>query len=429
MGGSDLRRLVAGGPLEPGRAVHVLGDVAAAVDAAHRVGLVHRDIKPANVLLEGQRAFLSDFGLARLAAVAGPEASTITGGFVGTLDYAAPELFDGAPGTAQSDIYAIGCVLYEMLTGSVPHPIESMLAKARAHAHGERPVPSARQPDLPRGLDEVVVRALAIDPAARFATAGELTAAAERALRTSPARRPVSGRGRRRRQIGLIAAMLLGVTGIALGLIVALRSHSAAPFAAGGRPLPRPASLEKCADELTGSPRTCFSPNEGGGVLEIGGEGRPVPMSTMNVEVTGIGLASTLPIPFTGGEVIAPPGTHFVVIDLTVTNTTHAEQEFEPSETIAGRRTALWLVGAHGDTLSWQGSRGADYSVQDAAAATDIVGLYQAQLPPGQPIRGQLVFYYPNGELREAKLALLEVKELGERFNVVRSQALIRLHP
>jgi hypothetical protein len=423
MGGSDLRRLVGAGPLEPDRAVHVIGDVAAAVDAAHRVGLVHRDIKPANVLLEGERAFLSDFGLSRSTEIARPEASTITGGFVGTVDYAAPELFDGAPGTARSDIYALGCVLYEMLTGSVPYPIESMLAKARAHAYGERPVPSGLQPNLPCGLDEVVGRALAIDPAARFATAGE--------LRTSPARRPMRSRGdgrRRRRQLGLIAAMLLGVTAIAL-VILSLRSHSAGPFASGGRPLPRPALLRKCTDDLGGPARTCFSPNEGGGELEIGDEGRTVQMSTMNVEVTGIGLASALPIPFIGGEVIAPPGMQFVVIDLTVTNTTHAEQDFEPNETLAGRRTALSLVGAHGNTLPWQGPRGADYSVQDATAAADIVGLYQAQLPPGQPIRGQLVFYYPNGELRDAKLALLEVKELGEPFNVVRSQALIRLHP
>jgi serine/threonine protein kinase len=429
MRGSDLRHALASeGPMEPARAVQVLSDIASAVDAAHRIGLVHRDIKPANVLLEGERAFLSDFGLARL--LAGPEAATITGGFVGTVDYAAPELLEGTPWTARADIYALGCVLYEMLTGSVPYPIDSMLAKLRAHTHDERPVPSARRPDLPRGLDQVVIRALAIEPSARFATASELSIAARRALHTPPARRPTSGRSPRRRgRLLALAGALLAGAAVALGLILTLLSPTTDGDSSKGRPLPTAASLEKCANDLTGPPRTCFTTNGGGGVLEVGDEGQTVRMSTMNLDVTGIGLASELPIPWTGGDVSAPPGSHFVLVDLTITNVTHTEQEFEASETLSGRRTALWLTGSHGKTLPWHGPRGADYSMQDVTAATATGGLYQAELPPGQPIRGQLAFYYPNAELREAKLAVLEVKELGEPFNVYRSQALIRLHP
>lgn len=426
--GSDLRRvLAADGPLDPVRAVRLLTEIAGAVDAAHEAGLIHRDIKPANVMLEGDRAFLSDFGLARL--LAGADAATVTGGFMGTVDYAAPELLDGEPGTGRADIYALGCVLYEMLTGSVPFPIEGLLGKLHAHAHDERPAPTARRPDLPRGLDGVVRRALAIDPAARFSRAGELSVAAERALRTPPARRPVSARERRRWRRMLFIAPLLAAA-VALAVILTLLSPSPrSAYASGGRKLPAPSSLHHCGDVLTGPPRMCAQ-NHNDGVLEVGDQGTAVRMSTMNVQVTGIAFASVLHVYLSGGELTAPPGTRFVLIDLTVTNVTHAQQEFEPSEAIDGRQTGLWLIGANGKTLPSYGPHYADYTVQDGQALGVVQQpLFQEILSPGLPASGQLVFYYPTTELREAKRIYLEVHELREPFNLGKSVALIRLRP
>ncbi len=189
--GPDLRRLLAGGPLEPARAVQLLEQVAAGLDAAHATGLIHRDIKPANVLLEGEHAYLSDFGLAR-SSEAGEE--TQVGGLLGTVDYLAPELVDGGAATVASDVYALGCVVYQMLTGSVPFPVDGLIAKLNAHTKAEASAPSELRPELPRGFDQVLGRALAKDPARRYRSAGDLAVAARRALRTAP-RRPPRERG------------------------------------------------------------------------------------------------------------------------------------------------------------------------------------------------------------------------------------------
>ena len=126
--GTDLRALIdEEGALEPRRAARLVAQVAAALAAAHDRGLVHRDVKPGNVLISSaagqEHAYLTDFGIARdLAATRG---LTRTGAVVGTLDYIAPERLERPAGDARSDIYALGCVLYETLTGSVPFPRDS----------------------------------------------------------------------------------------------------------------------------------------------------------------------------------------------------------------------------------------------------------------------------------------------------------------
>ncbi|HET9255197.1 MAG TPA: serine/threonine-protein kinase, partial [Pseudonocardiaceae bacterium] len=118
--GTDLAKLLASsGPLDPGRAVGIIEQVASALDDAHAEGLAHRDVKPSNVLLTGNDfAYLADFGVAR--AVSGGTALTVTGATVGTLAYMAPERFQDQPGDHLADVYALGCVLYEALTGSPP---------------------------------------------------------------------------------------------------------------------------------------------------------------------------------------------------------------------------------------------------------------------------------------------------------------------
>jgi serine/threonine protein kinase len=183
--GTDLRALLhEGGPLDPGRAAALLAPVALALNAAHQRGLVHRDVKPANVLIaapgdaEHEHVYLTDFGIARGEGMAGGEMTvTRTGAFVGTLDYMAPEQMTGQRGDARSDIYAFGCMLFQMLAGRVPFPREQDVA--RIHAHVNEPFPTLREirADLPPAMDAVVQRACAKNPDDRFANAGALARA------------------------------------------------------------------------------------------------------------------------------------------------------------------------------------------------------------------------------------------------------------
>ena len=153
--GTDLRRLLnKEGKLDPERAVDLVSQAAAALDAAHSKGLVHRDVKPGNILLEerpnGEHAYLTDFGLTkRIEATSGV---TATGAFVGTLDYVAPEQIKGARVDARTDVYALGCVLYELLTGQPPFADqEEKVAKIYAHLQEDPPPLLARGRGLPRG--------------------------------------------------------------------------------------------------------------------------------------------------------------------------------------------------------------------------------------------------------------------------------------
>ena len=175
--GVDLRMLLAAeGPIEPGRAVAIVAQVASALDAAHAMGLVHRDVKPANILLEqrggSERAYLSDFGLVK--RIGADPALTGSAGWVGSVDFVAPEQVQGRPVDGRADIYALGAVLYTALTGQVPFPRAD--AAARLYASVNDPVPSlaATRPGLPDALDAAVVRAMAKDPGARFPSADAL---------------------------------------------------------------------------------------------------------------------------------------------------------------------------------------------------------------------------------------------------------------
>ncbi len=182
--GTDLRALLnENGGLEPARAVRLLRPVASALAAAHRRGLVHRDVKPANVLItadEDEHVYLTDFGIARRTDAEG--SMTRTGVLVGTLDYTAPERIEGGKGTAASDIYAFGCMLFETVTGRIPFERPTELTKM--HAHLNDPIPSARAivAEVPASLDTVIARAMAKDPAERFESAGELVTALGRVL-------------------------------------------------------------------------------------------------------------------------------------------------------------------------------------------------------------------------------------------------------
>jgi len=168
------------GPLEPPRAVAIAEDVATALEAAHDKGLVHRDVKPGNVMIDGEgRVKVMDFGIARAVA---DDTLTQTGLVLGTASYLSPEQAQGSPVDARSDIYSLGCVLYEMLTGRPPFPGDSPVAIAYRHVNEEARPPSEVAPTVPREVDAVVMRALAKDPDERFPTAEELRAALDAAL-------------------------------------------------------------------------------------------------------------------------------------------------------------------------------------------------------------------------------------------------------
>src|SRR4051794_16543339 len=184
--GPDLRTMIKrGGGVEPRQAARITEQVGAALDAAHDHGLVHRDVKPANVLVAAGRAehvYLTDFGLVKRTKT--DSQVTASGEFVGTLDYIAPEQIEGEPG-ASSDVYALGCVLFQSLTGRVPFDKPTEIAKIAAHLQEPPPCPSELAPGVPAPFDEVVRRAMAKDRKERYATAGELGRAAVRASTAS----------------------------------------------------------------------------------------------------------------------------------------------------------------------------------------------------------------------------------------------------
>jgi serine/threonine-protein kinase len=205
--GEDLASLLArSGPLPPARAVDLVGQVARALDAAHAGGLVHRDVKPSNVLLVGRAdggdlagsapgedfAYLADFGIARVADAGTAPGLTGTGLAIGSTEYMAPERFSGQPLDGRADVYSLGCVLFELLTGRRPFVPGDPIGLMYAHLHEEPPSPSSVRPGLPPALDAVVLRGLAKDRDQRWPSAGAMAAAAREALAGSgvPVPRP-----------------------------------------------------------------------------------------------------------------------------------------------------------------------------------------------------------------------------------------------
>jgi serine/threonine-protein kinase len=187
--GRDLTKMLGAGPLPVARAVNIVEQVAAALDAAHAARLVHRDIKPSNVLVATSAptadfCYLVDFGIAR--TIDSGASLTGAGELLGTPSYMAPERFDGQAPDPRSDVYSLACLLYEAVTGRKPFADAEPLALPFAHKSWSRPRPSAIRPELPRSLDDVVAHGMAPNPTQRPASAGELAEAAAAAL-TSPA--------------------------------------------------------------------------------------------------------------------------------------------------------------------------------------------------------------------------------------------------
>src|SRR4051812_6975165 len=189
--GTNLRQLIDRGPLELPRIVRIVSEVADALQTAHTAGLVHRDVKPANILIAGEgdheHAYLTDFGLTKRLGSSGD--LTRTGGWVGTPDYAAPEQIQGHQVDGRADVYSLGCVVYEALTGQVPYPKDSQMAKLWGPVTDPPPLPRSQRPDLVESFDLVVGRATAKNPDERFKTTCELAAALRAAAGEQEAKR------------------------------------------------------------------------------------------------------------------------------------------------------------------------------------------------------------------------------------------------
>ena len=187
--GTDLARLLGTEKrLSPERAAAIIAQVAAGLDAAHAAGIVHRDVKPANVLMEGDTAILTDFGL--MKNVRAQTQITQVGSVIGTFDYAAPEQLREGPIDARTDVYGLGAVLFQAITGRVPYPRETAAATMLAHLDAPPPSVLSVLPDAPEALGDVVRRAMAKDPNARFQSAGDVGQAALAAVALAHALAP-----------------------------------------------------------------------------------------------------------------------------------------------------------------------------------------------------------------------------------------------
>ena len=180
--GTDLQTLLDTGPLEAARAVHIIEQIASALQCAHQAGLVHRDVKPSNILLtHNDFAYLIDFGIARGATDTALTSANTT---IGTWAYMAPERFSAGETKPSSDIYALACVLYQCLTGQPPYPGDTLEQVAVGHMVAPPPHPSEERDTIPTAMDHVIETGLAKQPTDRYPTTTELAADARRALTT-----------------------------------------------------------------------------------------------------------------------------------------------------------------------------------------------------------------------------------------------------
>jgi serine/threonine-protein kinase len=259
--GDDLRSALRKNGTFPAEQATVIGlQIASALDAAHRGGLVHRDVKPANILVESGPdpdsapiAYLADLGLTK--QVDSQSGVTGTGELLGTIDYIAPEQVTGSRIDGRADVYSLACVLFECLTGSVPYVRENQAAVLWGHLHDEVPRATAVNASLPTAVDSVLARGMAKSPEDRFSTARELVAALRAALdpAVAPGRgetetRELSGppsvtpalespaaprrRGKRGLALAVAAGAFLGGAGVAGILLLLPDRETAAPAVA-----------------------------------------------------------------------------------------------------------------------------------------------------------------------------------------------------
>jgi Protein kinase domain len=294
VGGQDVHSLLNRvGPLPPARAVGIVTQVAAALDAAHACGLVHRDVKPANMLLGGLAAdgsedhvYLSDFGISKTSQAT--TNLTLTGQVLGTLNYLAPEQIEGRTLDGRADAYSLACAAFEMLAGAPPFRRDQSLAVMWAQLSAPPPPLTSQRPDLPAAVDQVMFRALAKDPEDRYPSCRAFAAALQEACGVSAADLPA----RSAVQQAVAGVPPPGAAGPALDLAAPGLDQAGAAAADAGRPQttpvspavgfpsPRPA-LPTSADPPYPGPPACMDPASASGMGPVPpaspGLSRPVP--------------------------------------------------------------------------------------------------------------------------------------------------------
>jgi serine/threonine-protein kinase len=216
--GASLKAVLArSGPMAPARAIAIITQVAAALDAAHASGLTHRDVKPENLLLTpGDFVYLVDFGIAHSG---GDSGLTSAGSAIGSCAYMAPERFSGGIVGPPADVYSLACVLFECLTGQPPYPTGDLPSLMSAHMLSPPPRPSVARPGLHPSFDAVILWGMTKDPAGRCPTAGELArAASAAAMSVTPAPGPPQTASPRRH---LGRGAVVGITVVVVVLAVA----------------------------------------------------------------------------------------------------------------------------------------------------------------------------------------------------------------
>ncbi|OMC09417.1 hypothetical protein A5736_04740 [Mycobacterium sp. SP-6446] len=294
--GRDLATVLASGSMPPARAVHIVEQLAHAVYAAHKIGLVHRDIKPSNILLDDNDfAYLIDFGIARAVGETGLTGTDVV---MGTLRYMAPERFGVGQADARSDIYALACVLYECLTGGAPFPGDSIEQQVAGHLSAPPPRPS--DSGAPPAFDAVIATGMAKDPDRRYATPVEMARAARDAI-TMPMRLPdptvqsqtvgeqtehvqkplprntfqfVEGNLKRAKRPWVVAAVIAAIVALAGASVYLLRTHTSTTAAtrtteSPAAVVPPPAPSATVTAPPSGTPTIAGSIRVGNGAFGI----------------------------------------------------------------------------------------------------------------------------------------------------------------
>jgi serine/threonine protein kinase/DNA-binding beta-propeller fold protein YncE len=235
--GVDLRALIdREGALDPDRAADLISQVARGLDAAHARGLIHRDVKPANILVSpnpdgSEHAYLTDFGLTKR-----PDQTTgltRTGQFMGSVDYAAPEQFEGRPLDARTDVYSLACVAFECLTGQVPFRRDREASVMYAHLKEPAPAPSAIRPELGRAVDAAIQKAMAKAPGMRHLTTGDFSRHLDEAILPKPSSgwAPAPPSPARRRRALIVAGFALAVA-VVVAVIIVMEGRDRGPATA-----------------------------------------------------------------------------------------------------------------------------------------------------------------------------------------------------
>ena len=285
--GTLKEKMIEGRPLPLHDIDRLFTQLAEALSYAHSRGVVHRDLKPANVLIDSHgNVFLTDFGIAKLLETASPRL-TQTDAIMGTPAYISPEQAQGQTVDQRSDIYSLGIILYEMVTGSVPFTAETPLAVLFKHISDPLPPPSLVKPDIRPAIEQVILKALSKDPRDRFATAAEFAAAWERALATVekvselttvPPPRPTTGAPTQQKPVP--ATMTAPRAGIPTLWIVGCLIGTCALFGLGGVAL--------MASSLRGSPTsTPVPPTQTVQIIPPTTNSEPVQTATLPVIDTG----------------------------------------------------------------------------------------------------------------------------------------------